>query len=178
MTKRVEKEQLERWKKHNDALARVSGRRQKGNGQRGYHRGADASGTTRSGGALLGHLRRHTDGLDRHRRALELARTLDEVLREDGGGGSVTRPWQNPRTRKAHLVDVGEDTTASNGGADERVELLVTADSELQVTGGDTLDAKVLRRVACGSAGRSERWTLIKPDCASETHLQAREPRR
>jgi len=42
------------------------------------------------------------------------------------------------------LVDVGDDTTAGNGGLDESVELLVTTDGELQVAGGDTLDLQVL----------------------------------
>jgi len=41
-------------------------------------------------------------------------------------------------------VNVGDDTTASNGGLDEGVELLVTSDGELQVAGGDTLDLQVL----------------------------------
>lgn len=40
-----------------------------------------------------------------------------------------------------------EDTSTGDGGADERIELLVTADGELKVTGGDTLDAKILGRV-------------------------------
>jgi hypothetical protein len=46
-------------------------------------------------------------------------------------------------------VDVRQDTTAGNRRANERVELLVSTDGELQVAGGDTLDAQVLRRVAC-----------------------------
>ena len=42
------------------------------------------------------------------------------------------------------LVDVRDDTAASNGGLDEGVELFVTADRKLQVTGSDALDLKVL----------------------------------
>ena len=41
-------------------------------------------------------------------------------------------------------VDVWEDTTKSDGGPDEGVELLVTTDGELEVTRGDALDLEVL----------------------------------
>ena len=44
-------------------------------------------------------------------------------------------------------MDVGDDTTASDGCLDERVELLVAADRELEVL-VDALDLKVLGRVA------------------------------
>ena len=37
-----------------------------------------------------------------------------------------------------------QDTTESDGGTDEGVELLVAANGELQVAGGDTLDLEVL----------------------------------
>lgn len=37
-----------------------------------------------------------------------------------------------------------QDTTKGNGGADKGVELLVTANSELQVAGGDSLDLEIL----------------------------------
>jgi|EP01047_Picozoa_sp_COSAG01_P043757 hypothetical protein len=46
------------------------------------------------------------------------------------------------------LVDVRDDTTASDRGLDEGVELLITADGELQVTRRDTLHFEVLGRVA------------------------------
>jgi len=42
------------------------------------------------------------------------------------------------------LVDVGQDTTTSNRSSDEQVELFVSSDSELQVTGSDTLDSEIL----------------------------------
>lgn len=45
-------------------------------------------------------------------------------------------------------MDVGDDTTASNGGLDEGVQLLVTADGELKMAGGDTLHLKVLGGVS------------------------------
>lgn len=47
------------------------------------------------------------------------------------------------------LVDVRDHTAASDRGLDQSVELLVTADGELQVTGSNALDLQVLRGVAC-----------------------------
>lgn len=44
-------------------------------------------------------------------------------------------------------MDVGDHTTAGDGGFDEGVELLVTADSQLEVAGGDALDLKVFAGV-------------------------------
>jgi hypothetical protein len=46
------------------------------------------------------------------------------------------------------LVDVRDDASASDGALDERVELLVPADGELQVARGDALDLQVLAGVA------------------------------
>lgn len=43
-----------------------------------------------------------------------------------------------------HLVDVGDHTTTGNGGVDKGVELLVSADSELEMARGDTLDLEIL----------------------------------
>ena len=45
-------------------------------------------------------------------------------------------------------MDVGDDAAASDGRLDERVELLISADRELQVTGSDALHLEVLARVA------------------------------
>ncbi len=45
-------------------------------------------------------------------------------------------------------MDVGNDSTTGDGGLDEGVELLVTTDGELKVTGGDTLHLKVLAGVS------------------------------
>lgn len=45
-------------------------------------------------------------------------------------------------------MDVGNDTTASNGSLDQSVQLFVTADSQLQVTGSDALHLKILRGIA------------------------------
>ena len=41
------------------------------------------------------------------------------------------------------LVDVGDHTTAGDGRLDQGVELLVTADGELEVAGGNALDLRV-----------------------------------
>ena len=46
------------------------------------------------------------------------------------------------------LVDVGDDTTTSDGSLDQRVQLLVPSDGELQMPGGDPLDLQVLGCVA------------------------------
>jgi len=43
---------------------------------------------------------------------------------------------------------VRQHTTERNGGANQRIEFLVTANGELQVTRGDTLDLQVLGRVS------------------------------
>jgi len=48
-----------------------------------------------------------------------------------------------------HLVDMRQYTTASNGRADEQVELLVASDGELQMSWSDSLDTKVLCGVTC-----------------------------
>ena len=43
---------------------------------------------------------------------------------------------------------MGDHTTASNGGLDQGVKLLVAADRQLQVAGSDALDFQVLACVA------------------------------
>ena len=45
------------------------------------------------------------------------------------------------------LVDVGDDTTTSNGGLDQSVQFLITANGELQMAGSDTLHLKILGSV-------------------------------
>lgn len=66
-----------------------------------------------------------------------LASSLD---RSDGGnvGGGLGDEG---------LVDVGNDTTASNGGLDEGIKLLITTNGEQQVPGCDTLHLQVLAGV-------------------------------
>ena len=41
-------------------------------------------------------------------------------------------------------MDVRDDTTTSDGGLDQGVELLVTTDGQLQMTGGDALHLEIL----------------------------------
>jgi hypothetical protein len=57
---------------------------------------------------------------------------------------------ERPDGKKTHqrAVDVRDDTAAGDRGLDERVELLVSADGQLQVAGRDALDLEVLGRVA------------------------------
>lgn len=47
-------------------------------------------------------------------------------------------------------VDVGQDTTKGDGGADQGIELFVTTDGELQVAGSDTLDFEILGGILQG----------------------------
>ena len=44
-------------------------------------------------------------------------------------------------------VDVRDDTTASDGGFDEGIKLLVTSDCKLQMSWGDSLDLEILGSV-------------------------------
>lgn len=70
---------------------------------------------------------------------------------QDAAGG---RPGRGPGDASAagHLVDVRDDTTAADGGLDEGVELLITADGKLQVARRDTLHLEVLRAAPGGAA--------------------------
>ena len=45
-------------------------------------------------------------------------------------------------------MDVGNDAAAGDGGLDEGVQLLVSADGELEMAGSDTLHLQVLGGVA------------------------------
>merc|ERR1719461_308528 len=45
------------------------------------------------------------------------------------------------------LVDVGDDSTTSDGGLDQSVQLLVSPDGELEMSGGDSLHLQVLTGV-------------------------------
>jgi hypothetical protein len=60
------------------------------------------------------------------------------------GGGSLSGVGVLVDER---LVDVGDDTAAGDGRLDQGVELLVTADSQKQMAGGDALDLEVLAGV-------------------------------
>jgi len=47
------------------------------------------------------------------------------------------------------LVDVRDDAASGNGRLDEGVQLFVSSDGELQVTGSDTLHLQIFGSVAC-----------------------------
>jgi hypothetical protein len=57
------------------------------------------------------------------------------------------------------LVDVGDHTTTGDGRLDQGVELLVTADGELEVAGRDALDLWVFE--SSGRRRRSERVVVV-----------------
>jgi hypothetical protein len=46
------------------------------------------------------------------------------------------------------LVDVGNDTSAGNGGLDQQVQFLVSSDRQLQVPGSDPAHLEVLRSIS------------------------------
>jgi hypothetical protein len=47
------------------------------------------------------------------------------------------------------FVDVRNNTTPGNGSLDQGIQFLITANSELQMTGSDTLHLKILGGVTC-----------------------------
>ena len=47
------------------------------------------------------------------------------------------------------LVDVGDHTTAGDGGLDQGIQFLVTSDGQLQVSWCNSLHLQVLRSIAC-----------------------------
>ena len=57
------------------------------------------------------------------------------------------------------LVDMRDDAAAGDGRLDQRVQLLVSADGELQVTRRDTLHLQILGRVA-GQLENLNEWGL------------------
>lgn len=71
-------------------------------------------------------------------------------------------------------MDVGEDSSSGDGGTDERVELLVSANGELEMTRGDALDTEILGGVTCSSI------VSLPPVSKGfeRTNRRAREPRR
>ena len=78
---------------------------------------------------------------------------------EGAGGGSVGLIVQMGRLHRSDLllvvglhdeclVDVGDDTTTGNGCLDEGIKLFVTADSQLEMSGGDALHLQVFAGVS------------------------------
>ena len=59
---------------------------------------------------------------------------------------AATRLGASPASPPTH--DVGDDAAARDGGLDQRVQLLITADSKLEMAGGDTLHLEILGGVA------------------------------
>lgn len=58
-------------------------------------------------------------------------------------------------------VDVGQHAAVGDGGLDEGVELLVAADGELEVAGGDALYFEVLGGVLRGGSATSVLWVCL-----------------
>jgi hypothetical protein len=89
-------------------------------------------------------------------------------LGKKGASAAGTRAKQR-RATATYLVDVRKHTTTGDGSPNEQVQLLVTADSELQVSGRDTLDSKVLGGVTYGSACPERREVLGSSPASSKT---------
>ena len=84
----------------------------------------------------------------------------DRSSRREAGHGELQSKPQAPSTSLSihslevrlvllalvnqRLVDVGNHTTSCNGSLDEGVELLISTNGELEMTGSDTLHFKVL----------------------------------
>lgn len=49
----------------------------------------------------------------------------------------------------AYLVDVWQHTTTGNSGTDEQIEFLIASNSELQVSGSNTLNPEILGGITC-----------------------------
>ena len=60
---------------------------------------------------------------------------------------SISDAQKRSALQDKSLVDVRDDTTTSNSGLDQRVELLITFYSEEEMSRGDSLDLEVLRGV-------------------------------
>lgn len=61
------------------------------------------------------------------------------------------------------LVDVGDDTTSSDGRLDESIELLVSSDGQLKMSGRDSLHLEVL---ACIPGQLQHLGSKILEDCS------------
>jgi hypothetical protein len=101
-----------------------------------------------------------TQGVERHHRssaATVLLHTVTSKLREAQTRSSFADDLIGLLGGLVDegLVDVGDHTTAGDGRLDQGVELLVTADGELEVAGRDALDLWVFE--SSGRRRRSER---------------------
>ena len=74
-------------------------------------------------------------------------------------------------------MDVRDDTTTSNSGFNQSIELFVTANGQLQVTGSHSLHLEVLAGVACELQDLSgqvlENSGRIDSRCGSNTTVRA-----
>lgn len=57
--------------------------------------------------------------------------------------------------QQQRAVDVWQNSSKGDGGADERVELFVSTNGELEMAGSDTLDFEILGSILDRSASRS-----------------------
>jgi hypothetical protein len=126
--------------------------------------GKDAGGNTDTaktdvGKAGHGHARRHAlRHTLRHRLTTDRRRKSDRHAGSHAGGHTSGHAGHS-LTGKEHallallllgsksLVDKRDDTTTSNSSLDKRIKLLITTDSELEVTGSDTLHLVVASSV-------------------------------
>lgn len=74
----------------------------------------------------------------------ELSRRLDQVLQSFSHVSAASKESARGGT---DLVDVRQNSSSSDGGSNERVELLVSSNGELQMTGSNTLDSEILGSV-------------------------------
>ena len=73
-------------------------------------------------------------------------------------------------------MDVRDDTTTSNSGLNQSIELFVTANGQLQVTGSHSLHLEVLAGVACELQDLSgqvlENSSRVDGRCGSNTTVR------
>ena len=84
-------------------------------------------------------------------------------------------------------MNVRDNSTTSNGGLDEEIEFLVTSDSQLQMSGGDSSDFEVLGSVtsqlkhlssqvlqdSCGVDGSSRSHSVTGRDSALQESMDS-----
>ena len=69
--------------------------------------------------------------------------------REEGSALANSRRQQRRLLGDECLVDVGDDSSTCDGRFDQRIQLLVTPNGQLQVAGRDSLHLQILASVAC-----------------------------
>ena len=68
---------------------------------------------------------------------------------------------------RTHLVDVWQNTSSGDGGSDQDIELFVSSNSELQVSGSDTLHSEIFGGVTWsqGLSGLDPWLPIQDKDC-------------